>query len=376
VDSYAGFAGDAPVLEPMWQRALAGERLDDELPIYASGRLWAFVDSGAEAQARAWRGTPEAMAAYYREQAATLRPGTFARLHLNAWASGEEAFVTAEEWDACVAEDMTPMLEDRQLAVSAGVDASTKGDAAAVVAVAKVDGKVRLVAHRVWRPSKDDPLDLEETIEAYLLELRSRFRLAAVMYDPMQMHRSAVTLAKAGVPMCEFPQTSANLTAAGQNLYELIRGRNLVAYPDAELRSHVLDAVAVDTGRGWRLAKEKASRKIDGAAALSFAALDSIDRSTEPAGVAGVVVPQGYEDDDRIEMGRLGAQDSKVRDPRGSDPHREENARKAHEAHLAAVRRRNKLNRLRRLEERDAKREGRAPREILDDERDERAVAV
>ena len=32
VDSYAGFAGDSPILEPIRQRALAGERLAEELP--------------------------------------------------------------------------------------------------------------------------------------------------------------------------------------------------------------------------------------------------------------------------------------------------------------------------------------------------------
>jgi len=39
VDSYAGFTGDSPILEPMWARAIAGELLDDELPIFANGRL-------------------------------------------------------------------------------------------------------------------------------------------------------------------------------------------------------------------------------------------------------------------------------------------------------------------------------------------------
>ncbi|MEP6977621.1 MAG: hypothetical protein ABI948_06170 [Thermoleophilia bacterium] len=46
VDSYAGFAGDAPILEAVWQRALEGERIHDELPIYTSGKLWAFIDQG------------------------------------------------------------------------------------------------------------------------------------------------------------------------------------------------------------------------------------------------------------------------------------------------------------------------------------------
>jgi phage terminase large subunit-like protein len=281
VDSYAGFTGDSPILEPMWSRALAGERLAGELPIYASGRLWAFIDQGEEAQRRAWRGSPEAMSAYYAEQADTLRPGTFARLHRNVWQSGEEAFITAEEWDACVDPGVQPLLPhvDRSLRVSVGVDAATKGDCAAVVAVAYDGGRLRLVAHRIWTPRRGEPLDLEDTIEKYLLQLRAGYSVAAVYFDPHQMARSAATLKRAGVRMVEFPQTTGNLTAAGQNLYELIRGRNLVMYPDAELRRHALNAVAVETARGWRLAKEKASRKIDGIAALSFACLDAVARA-------------------------------------------------------------------------------------------------
>ena len=281
VDSYAGFSGDAPVLEPLWARALAGEQHDDELPIFTNGRLWAFVDAGEEAQRRAWLGDPAEMESYYAEQADSLRPGTYARLHLNLWQSGEEMFVTADEWDACVDHGSAPLLPEqaRGMAVSVGVDAATKGDCAAVVAVGRdPDGRLRLVRHRIWTPRKGDPLDLEETIEAYLRELQRDYRIVGVRYDPFQMARSATTLARAGIRMVEYPQTSGNLTAAGQNLYELIRGRGIVAYSDDELRRHVLNAVAVETSRGWRLAKEKASKKIDAAVALSFACLDAVER--------------------------------------------------------------------------------------------------
>src|SRR5581483_754543 len=55
------------------------------------------------------------------------------------------------------------------------------------------------------------------------------------------------------------------------------KSRRLRVYPDAELRQHVLNAVAVETARGWRLAKEKASRKIDAAVALSFACMGEFE---------------------------------------------------------------------------------------------------
>src|SRR5207244_3077376 len=140
--------------------ALAGARLDDELPIFGSGKLWAFLDQGVEAQERAWLADDGERDAYYGEQAASLRPGTFARLHLNHWQSGEEAFITAAEWDGCVAAPLSPMLpeEASRLTLSVGVDAATKGDCAAVVAVASVDGRLRLVRHRIWTPRKAEPL--------------------------------------------------------------------------------------------------------------------------------------------------------------------------------------------------------------------------
>jgi phage terminase large subunit-like protein len=275
VDSYAGFTGDAAVLEPLWARALAGERLHEELPIFGNGRLWAYVDQGPDAQARCWLGEPGEMEAYYAEQRASLRPGTYKRLHLNQWQTGAEAFVTAEAWDACVREDVPARM--RRGTIVAGVDAATKKDSMAVVVVARDGEQVRLVTHRVWSPRPGAPLDLEETVEAYVRELHREFQLASVYYDPYQLARSAKTLEKMGLPMHEFPQTSGNLTAAAQGLYDLIRERRLVVPAGAdELREHVLNAVAVDSGRGWRLAKEKSSRKIDAAAALSFACLAAL----------------------------------------------------------------------------------------------------
>jgi hypothetical protein len=64
--------------------------------------------------------------------------------------------------------------------------------------------------------------------------------------------------------------------------YELIKGRNLVVYPDAEMRLAVQRSVAIETSRGWRLAKEKASHKIDVVVALSLAALGAVTEAAQP----------------------------------------------------------------------------------------------
>ena len=53
---------------------------------------------------------------------------------------------------------------------------------------------------------------------------------------PYQMVAVAQRLSKRGSPMAEFTQTLPNLTEASNNLYELIKARNLVVYRDAAMR--------------------------------------------------------------------------------------------------------------------------------------------
>jgi phage terminase large subunit-like protein len=90
------------------------------------------------------------------------------------------------------------------------------------------------------------------------------------------MAATAQRMRRAGLNMVEFPQSPANFTAASQNLYELIKGQNIVVYPDAEIRTSIQRAVAVETTRGWRIAKDKASHKIDIVVALAQAALGAV----------------------------------------------------------------------------------------------------
>jgi phage terminase large subunit-like protein len=125
-------------------------------------------------------------------------------------------------------------------------------------------------------------LDFEATVEETLRDLRQRFRVRKVLYDSFQMHATAQRLQGAGVPMEEYPQSVPNLTRASQNLFELIEARNLVAYPNEALRLAVSRAVAVETTRGWRIAKDKQSHKIDVVVALAMAALAALDGPDTP----------------------------------------------------------------------------------------------
>ena len=61
------------------------------------------------------------------------------------------------------------------------------------------------------------------------------------------------SLAKAHVPIEEYPQTVPNLTAATSNLFDLIQSRGIALYSDAAMRLAVSRLIIVESSRGWRL---------------------------------------------------------------------------------------------------------------------------
>ena len=96
------------------------------------------------------------------------------------------------------------------------------------------------------------------------------------------MHATAQRLWRAGVPLEEFKQSAANLTMIAQNLFELIRGQNLLVYPDPDIRLAISHAVASETPRGWRISKQMQSHKIDVVIALAMAAHAAVQGQGEP----------------------------------------------------------------------------------------------
>jgi phage terminase large subunit-like protein len=125
----------------------------------------------------------------------------------------------------------------------------------------------RLTSRRLWR----------------LLDWRKRYLVRKILYDPFQLVAVAQRLAKAHIQIEEYPQTVPNLTAATQNLFDLIQARTLVLYPDAQMRLAVSRAIIVESSRGWRLDKLKQQHKIDIVVALSMAAFAAVRGQSEPS---------------------------------------------------------------------------------------------
>ena len=79
-----------------------------------------------------------------------------------------------------------------------------------------------------------------------------------VRFDPYQMQASAQRLRRAGIKMVEYPQTVPGLTESSTCLYEAIKARAIIAYPDPDIRLAMSRAVALETSRGWGDRKRKA----------------------------------------------------------------------------------------------------------------------
>jgi Phage Terminase len=260
--TYAGYEGESTLLEELFNRGKQQPLVGDEL--YAGDGL-----------VMAWHTKP--IAPWQDEDWAKSmrreRPSAYQRQFLNEFASSSSQFIDLSKWDRCIDHTIGHMLNNPTLPVWVGVDASYKHDQTAICVVTfdKSCQQARLVTHRVFQPTPDQPLDFELTIEVYLLDLMRRFRVRSIFYDPWQMQATAQRLIKAGLPLEEFPQSSPNLTAASQNLFDLIESQSIVLYPDQHMRLAVSRCVAIEGPRGWRIGKDKSAFKIDVIVALAMA---------------------------------------------------------------------------------------------------------
>ncbi len=263
VTSTAGFEDEGHLLFELYNRAMALPEVDTDLRA-GDGMLCHW----SHRPLCHWQ-TPEWLAEMRRE----LRPNQYLRMIENRFTTTEQSFIPMESWDGCVLPHMLPLREDFSTRVWVGLDASYNRDSTAIVTVTydRATESVRLVRHSIFQPSLETPIDFEAIIEANLLDLKRRFWIDKVLYDPHQMLATAQRLERAGLPMEKFDQTPANLTAMAENLCDLLRTKHIMLYPDAQMRRSASQAVAVETERGWRIAKRKQTHKIDVIIALAMA---------------------------------------------------------------------------------------------------------
>ena len=186
--TYAGFEGEILLLEELYKRGRAQPQIDTDL--HAGDGILMF-----------WSHSPVAPwqdERWLAEMRRTLRPNAYQRLVLNEFASAESQFVDMSAWDQCVQPSLTPTLE--RIPIYVGVDASTKRDSTALVAVTfdKKTQMVRLVQHRVSPPRRVIPSTSSILSRPPSSIGDERFVLRQILFDPFQMAAVSQRLAKAG----------------------------------------------------------------------------------------------------------------------------------------------------------------------------------
>lgn len=227
------------------------------------------------------------------KQKKKMRAPLYNRLHRNEWQEGEESFITDELYQDCV----DPFLirqPKRKCLVYVGVDIGLKADCTAIAVVERLEDKINLVDHFIFKPREGEKIDLEDTVETAILGISRQYDIANLLYDPYQFARSAATLEKGGISVQEWPQTSGNTTAMSQNLYSLIRNKNLKFYDDPIIREHLINAQAKEMPRGWRIIKGQKMRKIDFAIALAMACMGAVREEEEESGEFEVFAGSGF----------------------------------------------------------------------------------
>jgi hypothetical protein len=272
-DSYAGLIGESKTWQGLVDNGLLGERINDDWSIYKNGQVILFHMTGQEARDRCYRGTPAEAKRYYTEQERTLRPNTFIRFHANQQTTGESSFLPPGAWELCYSADVKPLLPTDKRKVVLGADASTSRDFTALVGMEGDD----VVLARTWKPQKvaglrmgKPTIDIDETITQEVLNMHQRGQVLAVVCDPYQLATSIIKWEKAGIKVIELAQ-NAGRVESDQSLYDSVIARTIRHLNNSDLNEAVHNAIAIETPRGIRIAKEKTSKKIDACVACSMA---------------------------------------------------------------------------------------------------------
>jgi len=212
----------------------------------------------------------------------------------NQWVSSQIAWLPNGAWDACEGE--FHVKHDDEIVL--GFDGSFSGDASVVVGATvpkNEEEPSRVFLVKAWEKQETDSdewrvdiSDVENTIIEFCKEHRNVREIAC---DPFRWQRSMQVLEDMGLPVVEWPSTSARrMVPACAKFYDAVTSKQIVHDGDPTLSRHLENAVTKVDSLGPRIVKEKRNsmRKIDGAVAAVLA----YDRAT--VGRIEDVVPEFF----------------------------------------------------------------------------------
>jgi len=213
----------------------------------------------------------------------------------NQWVSSQLAWLPTGAWDKC--EQKFHVKPDDQIIL--GFDGSFSGDATVIVGCVipeNEDDPIRVFMVKAWEKDLEihgedwrvDVREVEQTIIDFCKEHRNVREIAC---DPYRWTRTMQVLEDYGLPIVEYPSTSARrMVPACTKFFDAVIENRLIHDGDPTLARHLDNAVVKIDSVGPRIVKDKrdSPRKIDSA----VAAVIAVDRAT--AGRMELLVPEFF----------------------------------------------------------------------------------
>ena len=201
----------------------------------------------------------------------------------NQWVSSQNAWLPAGLWETL--EDKSIVVDDLAEIVL-GIDGSFSGDTTAIVGVTVPktrDDKPHVFLVKAWEKQvhdlddwRVDTLEVEQTLIDFC---QTHPNVKELAFDPFRWQLSMAVLQDLGLPVVEFPSTSARrMVGACQKVFDSVTEATLTHDGDPLLARHLDNCVLKIDNLGQRIVKESRNspRKIDAGVAFVIA----YDRAT------------------------------------------------------------------------------------------------
>jgi phage terminase large subunit-like protein len=205
----------------------------------------------------------------------------FRTKRLNQWVSSQISWLPTGTWD-----EMTNLQElDPEAEYMVGFDGSFSGDTTVLVGctIPADDESPYLFLIKAWEKDDrihDDSWRVEiQEVENAIADFCARYKVREVACDPFRWQRSMEVLADKGIPIIEYPSTSARrMVTSCAKFYDAVLDKKISHDGNPLLARHLSNAVVKSDNLGVRIVKENrnSSRRIDAA----VAAVIAFDRAT------------------------------------------------------------------------------------------------
>ena len=209
----------------------------------------------------------------------------------NAWVSSQTAWLPNGSWEAREIKREV----DKDVPVILGFDGSFSGDASVIIGCT-VEENPFIFLVQAWEKQPED-LDTWRVdsleVENSIIEACKKYNVKEIACDPFRWQRTMQVLQDAGLPIVEWPSTSAaRMVPACAKFYDAVVSEKLSQDGNPLLTRHISNAVVKTDRLGPRVVKEHrgSPKKIDAAVASIIA----FDRATVSRNDTETLVPEFF----------------------------------------------------------------------------------